>query len=226
MIRTWFGPLPNWTTDYLENVKPLRDAGWDFLIVNDFDAYCERVERILGVRPTERAPGTRKCGDWDPMIGELFAEELQGYDFWGHVGLDCVFGRLERYLPDQLLNRVDVFGNDPDAICGPFSLYRNTPLVNSLFRRFENWREVIESDHFYGFDETEFNVVVRKARDAGDIRFQSAFWQSHDKQRQHLPKPKLKLLDDGTLMDTGINREIMMFHFNRKDIAHTWPVSY
>lgn len=225
MVRTWFGPLPCWEPHFRAHVERLKPFGWDFLIINDFDWYRQRVRETLGVEPTPNAPRTRKCGDWDPMIGRVFAKELAGYDFWGHVGLDCVFGRLEKFLPDTRLNLIDVFGNDPDAICGPLSVYRNTEAVNSLFYRFADWRTVFESDHFYGFDETEFNEVVRDAAKKREISFHSDFNQSHDKQRHHLPMPKLHILPNGALIDDPLQKEVMMFHFNRKDIDRTWPVS-
>lgn len=225
MVRTWFGPLPPWEPQYRAHIERLKEFGWDFLIVNDFDWYRHRVREVLGVEPTLNAPGTRKCGDWDPMIGVVFAEELKGYDFWGHVALDCVFGRLEKHCSDTFLETVDVFGNDPEAICGPFSIYRNIEKVNSLFCRFDDWRTVFESDHFYGFDETEFSEIVKQASAKGEIRFKSAFNQSHDKQCQHLPVPRMRIRDDGALIDVPLGKEVMMFHFNRRDVERTWPVS-
>ena len=42
-----------------------------------------------------------KLCDFRPAFGEVFREELAGYDFWGHTDLDVVFGRIRDHLPPQ-----------------------------------------------------------------------------------------------------------------------------
>lgn len=223
-IRTWFGPLPPWVDQWRENTKALGKYGFDFLLVNDhvdFAARCQRKLRI-DIAPLEAIAGTRKAGDFDPAYGELFADELEGYDFWGHCALDMVFGRLDRFVPDSLLTECDIFANDPGAICGPFTLYRNCWWVNGLFRRVENWQNLLSDATMCGFDEIQFNAAVQRAARAGEIRFETAFYQAHDCQEGHIPTPNVRLLADGTLMDNVTGKEAMMFHFHRH---RKWPIN-
>src|SRR4028118_2154248 len=40
-----------------------------------------------------------KLCDFRPAFGEIFRDELAGYDFWGHCDLDVLFGRIREHLP-------------------------------------------------------------------------------------------------------------------------------
>ena len=220
-IRTWIGPLPLWYDQWCKHVETLKPLGFDFLVENNYEAFRARCHDKLGI-DINVTPGTRKAGDFDPAYGVLFEEELKSYDFWGHTGLDVCFGRLDRFVPDELLQTLDIFGNDPNAICGPFSLYRNCDPVNNLFRERADWKEILEANRMYGFDEIEFSEVVVKAAEEGRIRFKSGFWQSHDTQPGHNPTPQMSILPDGTLWDRVKQQETMMFHFHR---YRQWPIS-
>src|SRR5581483_4295794 len=153
-IRVWIGPLPCWYDEWQMHVETLKPYGFDFLVENDYEAFRERCRRKLGIE-IDVTPGTRKAGDFDPAYGVLFEDELKSYDFWGHTGLDVCFGRLDRFVSDSFLSDCDIFGNDPNAINGCFSLYRNCELVNNLFREREDWKQVLEANRMYGFDEIQ-----------------------------------------------------------------------
>lgn len=219
LIRVWIGPLPAWFPQWQAHMEAHREHGWDYLVVTDADELAARARNALGfeLRPE---PGTRKACEYDPALGEMFADRIQGYDWWGHCNLDCVYGRLEHWLTPGYLESCDLWGNDPDAICGPLSLYRNTPAVNSLFREVPEWKSIFQSPHFYGFDETRFNAAVHIAAARGEVRFKSSFWQSHDKQWGHHDKPRMELRGR-ELWDQVKNQEVLMFHFNR---SRKWPI--
>ena len=61
-----------------------------------------------------------KLCDFRPAFGEIFADELAGYDFWGHSDLDLIFGQIREHLP------ATAFDADKILFNGNFSLYRNT----------------------------------------------------------------------------------------------------
>ena len=69
-----------------------------------------------------------KLCDFRPAFGEIFADELAGYDFWGHSDLDVVFGRIREQLP------VAAFEADKILFNGNFSLYRNTAATGGWYR--------------------------------------------------------------------------------------------
>jgi hypothetical protein len=61
-----------------------------------------------------------KLCDFRPAFGEIFHDELAGYDFWGHSDLDVLFGRIRDHLPPE------AFEADKILFQGNFALYRNT----------------------------------------------------------------------------------------------------
>jgi hypothetical protein len=220
LLRVWVGDLPNWIDKWNEMMDRLKPLGYDYKVFNDYDFVRRRAAERLGVNlpAYEEIANTRKSVA-GPCFGELFAPELEGYDFWGHCDQDTVFGRLDRFLPDELLNACDIWSNDPNAICGPFTLYRNIPKVNALWRNVENWQRIFSTNEYADFEEGLFSPVVRRAAKEGTIRFLSDFLQVDYK--QHRPRPRLRIMEDGTLMDLAANKEAMMFHFSR---TKAWPL--
>ncbi len=98
-----------------------------------------------------------KLCDYKPLYGHLFADRLQGYDFWGHFDPDVVFGRLRRFITDEVCQRYDKLG-----VKGHFSLYRNTPAVNLLYQQKTAhclyYRDVLSSERNWAFDERDVGV--------------------------------------------------------------------
>ena len=239
MIRTWRGHLPYWTTQFHASVSRLSESGWDFAIINDWESVRFRVDKNLWLKIPD-VIDTRKPGDYDPANGTIFADLIKGYDFWGHFNLDCVYGRLSHWLPDSFLENVDVYGNDPGAVCGPFTIYRNCDKVNNLFRQTPDWEHAFTTPEFLGWDEIDFTNTVRAAAVSGDIRFVSGFLQAHDHMTMEHAKraqvystahiqsvesmyqlwPPVKFGDDSALIDNVTGQEIMMYHFNQ---TRRWP---
>lgn len=209
LIRTWVGDLPEWYDKWEAHIKKLE--GYDYLVINDYDFLKKRIKDKLDIDLVdERA--RYYISDFDPTFGVLFEEEIQGYDWWAHINLDCVYGRLHNYMTDKFLNDCDIFGNDPNAINGIFSLYRNIEKVNKLFYRINGWETILATPRLMAFDELYMTELLRNTK---DIRFKSGFFQENDKQPDHVPEPQVKLLDNGKLINTLTKKEMMMFHFNR-----------
>lgn len=91
-----------------------------------------------------------KLCDFRPAFGEVFREELAGYDYWGHCDLDVVFGQIRDHLP------AEAFEADKILIQGNFALYRNTAEASAWFRHEIDgisYREVMTSPAAMHFDE-------------------------------------------------------------------------
>jgi hypothetical protein len=69
-----------------------------------------------------------KLCDFRPAFGEIFREELAGFEFWGHCDLDVLFGRIREHLPPE------AWKADKILIQGNFALYRNTAEAAGWFR--------------------------------------------------------------------------------------------
>lgn len=226
MIRTWRGPLPTWTPKFLSSLVHFSQSGWDFVLLPHWESIRRRALTSLQIHIPQEID-TRKPGDYDPANGVLFSDLIQGYDFWGHFNLDCVYGNLSHWLPDTFLNNIDIYGNDPGAVCGPFTLYRNCPKVNNLFQQSSTWHADFTTPKFLGWDEIEFTQVVNRAALSGQINFASGFLQAHDhmtEAHQNLANssnPPVHRTPGGDLIDNVTHQEIMMYHFNQ---TRRWPL--
>jgi hypothetical protein len=212
-IVPFLGRLPEWIDAYRRNCELLTVFGFEWLICNDATRFSALVEHRLGITFPTKYKDQRKPCDLRPAYGHLFSEYLQGYDYWGHTDLDVAYGRLDKFVSDEVLTGCDIFSNDPGTICGPFSLFRNNEMVNNLFRRSANWKDIFSSPAYHNFDEDGFSSVVNSSKEVA-VRYE--FWQRHDNLPEHRV-PSVRF-EEGSLYDG--TEEIMMFHFPR---TKKWP---
>jgi len=229
-----------WMDGFVENVQRLGEYGWYwkiftphrdlkskgnvefiYMTIEDFDA---RVEGVSGIYPGNYIDGHgphKLISDYYPAYGLIFKDYIEDADYWGHCNWDVVYGRLEKYLPDHFFDDCDIFGNDPNAINGIFSLYRNTGKINHLFSKTPGWEEAFRDlERLYTFDEKMFTVTVREAQEAGEIKFKYDWLLQYDRQPNHKPEPNLIIKKNGALVDKN-GEEMMMFHFS---FTKKWPL--
>lgn len=206
-ITPWFGPLPSWFHLYGPNIDRLKNQGFDWLPIYDLDEFYNRVRKKLGIE-CSIIPGGTKLHDYRSAFGELFEDEISGYDFWGHTDFDCVYGRLGHFVPDTLLADVDIYSdccNDwKPYVCGPLALFRNTAEVRSIFRAHPEWRQILMNPKTIGWGETGYTQVV----DASDLRVhyqEQHVWKPQDLVALHWDEERLMLRDE----------ERSMAHFRR-----------
>lgn len=268
-LITEFGSPFSWTDKYIENIGKLKDTGWYWKIftpnkyenlpenveIIDMTAeqFAELVEKKLGVKPnifitTQGVPSVHVT-DFYVASGIIFEDYLKDFDFWGITNMDMVYGRLSRFVPDEVLKESDIFTDDVATINGIFSLYKNTEKVNNLFKEIPYWKEKFTQEPckkclgeggehtLAGTDEYDMTNLARKASMEKRINMlfpQYYFLHSHDRLENHVPNIKLIIKEDNSLwelyQDLGspnwihkrpqIGREIMMFHFSR---TKCWP---
>jgi len=235
MICPWFGALPPWFDQYLANIELLKPYGYDWLITTNLNLFKQRVGDLLGIKcPIEH--GTGKVWDYRACLGVLFEEEVKHYDYFGHADFDCVFGRIDHFMPDMNLCRYDIWSNHADVaepyggyICGPWTLYRNGVVVcglttidgperiADLFRRHGSWREILERPEPTGWVEFQdgYTGIVDQAHKKHEVERIYTMHQTKDLNNFST----LQLDSDGTLYEGGVER--MMAHFRRKK---EWPL--
>jgi len=209
MIVPWFGPLPGWFPHWKENVDRLQKYGYDLLMPTDLAEFKRRVADKLGVMKCPVEYGKAKVHDYRATFGVLYAEEIKGYDFYGHTDLDCAYGQLDKWVTDDMLSRLDVHSNHHSYVCGPWTLYRNTDGINNLFRCHTQWREELESETTSGWVEREFSRLVEHS----GLRYKYTFWQGKN------PHDDMQLRWRGDALYDGAD-EIMMHHFRH---TKRWP---
>ena len=165
-IIPYFGTLPNtfpvWLRTCAENPE------YDWLIVTDdhatyeypenvhvqyttFDAFVGRVQSHFDFPIALKYP--YKICDFRAAFGEIFAEELREYRFWGHCDLDQYFGKISHFITEEILSSYD------KILClGHFTLFRNSPKINRMYQiqdeaRKEGYRDAFGTERHWIFDE-------------------------------------------------------------------------
>jgi hypothetical protein len=130
--------------------------------------------------------------------------------YFGWCDFDIVWGRIERFYPDELIREYDVVSDCAyDYISGPFTLLRNTKRMREMFMECPEWRAYLESPTTNGWGEHAFTQVVK----ASGVKMHIANHHAYD-------SPELLHQDaDGTLWHG--EREVAYFHFRR---TKQWPL--
>jgi hypothetical protein len=214
-ICPYFGELPSWFDLYLKNFERLKRLGYELLLDQNEAKFRQRVGDKLGVVAPPFA-GSRKLSDLRVMLGELYREEISDYQFWGLTDFDCVYGRVDRFISDEQLADLDIHSNHFCYIAGPWTLFRNTPYVNSLFREYPGWQEEATSPRLSGWGEKAFSKLVDARHDEGKLRRLYTHFQSKK------PTDLSAVHFEGDALYDG-DDEIMMAHFNRSKVypCHT-----
>ena len=196
LITPYFGEFPEWMDKF-----EIPD-GYDWIIDTDYEGFKKRVKDKLGIE-YEGKPGTGKVWDYRGALGVLYEDEIKDYDFWGHCDFDVIFGDVDKWVSDEFLSELDVHSNHHSYICGCWTLYRNVPEVNNLFR-FEDWQKFMVGEEPNGWVEKELSRLLEKS----GLRYKYTFWQGDPySDNPKLEKKGNKLYQDG--------EEIMMFHFRK-----------
>lgn len=127
--------------DYPENVK---------VTYTEFSKIKERVQALYNFKISLKTP--YKLCDFKPAYGEIFAKELDGYDFWGCCDIDLIFGNIRNFITDEILDNYLKIGFQ-----GHSTLYLNSPEINVLYRtetaNLPSYKTVYTDDKVYSFDE-------------------------------------------------------------------------
>lgn len=161
----YFGKLPNYFQLWLISCRYNPTVEW-YLFTDDqtkydypknvhvlyesFEEMKERVQRCFDFTIALDRP--YKLCDFKPSYGEVFAQYLQKYDFWGCCDIDLMFGDIRTFVTEEILAKHDkVFS------LSHFTLYRNTKKINTLYRDSINgeptYQKVFTMAKYVGFDE-------------------------------------------------------------------------
>ena len=110
-----------------------------------------------------------KLCDYKPAFGLIFQDFLAGYTHWGYGDIDVVYGQLETFISDSMLQTYDkIFP------LGHFSILKNNDMCRKAFMlvadNTSDYRIVYSSDSPYYFD--EYRGINEKMRAYGLKVFQ------------------------------------------------------
>jgi len=95
-----------------------------------------------------------KLCDLKPTYGLVFAEFLEGYDFWVPGDIDVIYGDIRKFLAPELLGANDIISTRRDFVSGAFTVFRNDNIVNNLFRDEPAHVDIFQTEANLAFDET------------------------------------------------------------------------
>lgn len=102
-----------------------------------------------------------KFCDYKPAYGEIFYEELKGYDYWGMCDLDLAWGNIREFITDEILEEYERIG-----IQGHSTIFKNTKEVNSRYKYISkngiNYVDVYKSDKSYALDEVGMDNIYKE----------------------------------------------------------------
>lgn len=165
IVWLWFGPPPVHSRLLFKSVAANTDidvhlftdqaGNWGNIPKNVFLHQTTLPELRYRIR-SKLLPGAAlsfayKACDYRPAFGEIFAEELRPYDFWGWGDLDVIWGQIHDFVPDAAFKSCDKIFQ-----FGALSFVRNSKKMNTLFQQPGglDWADVTRSEPFRGFDET------------------------------------------------------------------------
>ena len=116
-----------------------------------FEEVRDKIQALFEFEISLNSP--YKLCDFKPTYGEAFADELENYDFWGFCDVDVVWGKIRKYITEEMLNTYDRI-----LTHGHCSLFRNTKEVNGYYRTLDrkgcmDYKDVFQNDKIMAFDE-------------------------------------------------------------------------
>lgn len=255
LMSCYFGNIPSYFDLFLLTCGTNSDVS--FVIFCDFDSSSlqlpDNVELIeISIQEFNDLASQKldlnikvsdpyKLNDFKPAYGIIFDDYINGFDFWGYIDIDLVFGNLRKVLSDDVLSQYDVISVRKEFTSGFFCLYRNVPHVNNLFRSSADHVRILENGDHFCFDECNFayeelfagksildvptdvqsmTYVVRRAQQQGLIRARfETIVEEFD--------PRLQW-KNGDLTSVDTRKEFLLFHLinvKNSDLFKILPVS-
>lgn len=190
IIIPYFGKWPEWMDLYLFSASIQKNI--DFLFFTnceiptkvykntifhktDYKSYCKRISTSLNINFSSENKPYKLC-DCRPFYGIIHKKELQDYEFWGFGDIDLIYGDLSLIINDSNLIKYNFISAHSDRISGHFSIMRNIKQYNNICYKINNWKEKLESEHFYSLDESrDYGYLINPSKRLVDIAYSILF---------------------------------------------------
>ena len=173
LIIPYFGKWPLWFGPYLISVAGNPSIQWlcptDCEIPKNHPANItflptalpklnQQVNKIVG---TKVPLNPRKFCDLKPTYAEIFEEHVKNYDFWGFCDMDIIWGDIRKFMTNEILSEYDIISSRKENISGHFTLFRNSPKINSLYKQLPHYRALFEVPEFKWTDEVVLSSFIK-----------------------------------------------------------------
>lgn len=188
LIVPYFGDWPMWFEAFLMSVSKNPTIHWlcptDCTIppsypqnIKFIPTTLEKLNEQVNQVVEARVPlSPRKFCDLKPAYADIFKEEIKDYEFWGFCDMDIIWGDIREFITDEILTNYDIISSRKEAISGHFTLIRNSPILNVLYKSFPNYRALLELPKFQWMDETIFTQFLKKFNSENDTETIQVYW--------------------------------------------------
>jgi hypothetical protein len=174
IIGTYFGKWPTWFPAFLLSCAKNLTIDWLFLTdceipqvtypnitfkQMNLQQFNDLASKQIGFRIQK---DVYSQVDLQPAYGEIFKENIKGYDFWGHCDIDLVWGDIRRFITEEILMNFDIVSCRKDFLAGHLTLWRNKSEVNTLFRSVPAYQDIFSSREHHGFDESIISIFLKR----------------------------------------------------------------
>lgn len=111
-----------------------------------------KVSQILNIQNFV-LPNAYKLCDLRPLYGQIFKEEIKGYQYWAFGDCDVLYGNLLKFIKDDFDKNVDLISFNEARISGALTFLKNQDTTNYLYANFPNYIDLIKQPDFKGMDE-------------------------------------------------------------------------
>lgn len=226
-VIVFFGQWPRWIDYFLLSCQQNPQFHWRIftdcpidrelpanVIVSSIEQ--NEVERLIQERilPAFTLSSAYKLCDIKPAYGEIFAEHLRDYEFWGYTDLDIILGNLCDFFTPDILNRHDVLTACTHLVAGHCTILRNESRFNRLFRECEIYQQKFLLPDYRKFDEGDFSDHVKAEHAKQNLRFYERDIIREDAMIWWSGRPRFLISwSQGRLVDVFSFKEIAYFHF-------------
>jgi hypothetical protein len=233
MVMPHFGSWPRWLPVFLESCRWNENVDWLFYTdceppedppanVRFHRMSLGELRDLISAKLQVDAALTYpfKVCDFRPAFGVIFADDLRGYDFWGWGDTDVVLGDIRSIITNSMRARYDVISSRSGFLSGEFTLIRNTPDCNSLFRESADHQRIFTSTSGFDFEECGFfkdrqidsmTHVVKRMQRAGKLRVLLDDLGRND--RKLKGRPFRYYWHQGRLVDADSGEGLLLYHF-------------
>lgn len=99
-----------------------------------------------------------KLCDFKVAYGEIFYEDIKGYDYWGYCDVDLLFGNIRKFITDDILVQYNKIGFQ-----GHLTIYSNDIDTITRYRTegegLLSYKQVFSSEQLFCFDESGMDYL-------------------------------------------------------------------
>jgi len=166
VLNCYFGNWPIWFDYLLKSIGENSFIDWIFFTDNEipgtqpdniilhnlsFEDFNRLASTKLGLEI--KITNSYKLCDFKPSYGKIFEDYLTEYEFWGYFDIDVIFGKINAFISEQALREYDIISTYKGFLSGPFCLFRNTNIINNLFREHQEYQNILQENKHFSFDE-------------------------------------------------------------------------